>query len=253
MAKNIHISNLIQLGFSENDALVYTALSDLKTATATPVINKTGLHKSLVYTALEHLIARKLVSEFENKGKKNFAIVSPETLIEEFEEKHKIAKVITQKIKEKIASDIQEITIHQGNEEYLTLLTSLIKQLPNGKTKYVMGTGGEDFMKETMRPIWKKYHKAVTDAGISIKMIGYKNQKESFEKEILMENMYKTQYLASEMENPAGIHIYPEANVVLNIIYSDKNKPVTAIKIKDKNLVKAYLNLFNNLWSSGKK
>lgn len=248
MLKNKHISNLIHLGFSENDALVYTTLSNLKTTTVNPIIAKTGLHRSLVYTSLEHLVAKKLISEFENRGKKNFTVISPDILIEEFNEKQNIAKIVAKDIKEKIASNIQEITIHQGNEEYLALLTSLVRQLPKGGTKYVMGTGGENFMKETMRPIWEKYHQVISDTQISIKMIGYKNQKEAFEKEIAGEKMYKVRYLPSDMENPAGIHIYPEADVVLNIIYSDQNKPVTAIKIKDKNLVKAYLNLFNNLW-----
>ncbi len=245
---NKNINNLITLGFSENDAKVYLALTELKTSPVNPIIAKTDLHKSLVYTSLEHLVSRKLVSEFENKGKKHFSVVSPDTLIQEFTEKQQIAEIVTKKIKEKISSDIQEITIHQGNEEYLSLLTSLIKQLPKGGTKYVMGTGGEEFMKETMRPLWKKYHKVVKDAGISIKMIGYQDQKESFAKEIAEENVYDVRYLPSGFQNPAGVHIYPEAGVVLNIIYSTDSKPVTVIKIKNKSLTQGYLNLFNNFW-----
>lgn len=54
------------------------------------------------------------------------------------------------------------------------------------------------------------------------------------------------------MENPSGIHIYPEVNTVLTIIYSDKNRPVTAIKMVNPSLVKGYLNLFGNLWKMGK-
>jgi sugar-specific transcriptional regulator TrmB len=246
---NKTINNLISLGFSENDAKVYLALTDLKTSSVNPITTKTDLHKSLVYTSLEHLVSRKLVSEFENKGKKHFSIVSPDTLTQEFAEKKQIADIISKEIREKISSDVQEITIHQGNEELLSLLISLIKQLPKGGTKYVMGTGGEEFMRETMRPVWTKYHKAVSEAGISIKMIGYQDQKESFQKEISGENFYEVKYLPSESENPAGLHIYPEAGVVLNIIYSSADKPVIAIKIKDKSLTKGYLNLFNNLWN----
>jgi sugar-specific transcriptional regulator TrmB len=247
---NKTISSLIKLGFSENDAVVYLALAELKTATSNPLIINTGLHRSLVYTSLEHLVARKLVSEFEIKGKKTFSIVSPDILIEEFEEKQKIAMDVSSKIKMKMSAETQEITIHKGNDEYLALLTSLIKQLPRGGSKYIIGSGGEDFMEETMRPIWKKYHTAVDNAGITIKMIGYKNQKSAFQKETEKEGSYEVRYLDASTENPAGVHIYPEAGVVLNIIYSNKEHTVTAIKIKDQSLVKGYLNLFNTLWNN---
>lgn len=249
---NKDTKNLVKLGFSESDALVYLALAELKTASTNPIIAATGLHRSLVYTALQHLVARKLVSQFENKGKKNFSITSPDLLIEEFSEKQKTARNVAEHIKKSLTSDIQEITVHKGNEEYLSLLTSLIKQLPKGATKFVLGTGGEDFMAETMRPIWKKYHNVVRDAGISIKMIGYENQRKSFQKEIASESFYHVKYVPSSLENPAGIHIYPEIGVVLNIIYSSNMQPVTAIRIKDKSLVKGYLNLFNSLWQEAK-
>jgi uncharacterized UBP type Zn finger protein len=206
----------------------------------------------LVYTSLEHLVSRKLVSAFENKGKKHFSITSPEILIEEFDTKKRVAEEVVSSIKKKLGSDLQEITVHQGNEEYLNLLTSLTKQLPKDATQYVLGTGDEKFMEETMIPIWKKYHLAVKEARINIKMIAYRKQKESIQTEINNEGMYQVKYLLSGNENPAGIHIYPEAGVVLNIIYSDKNKPVMAIKIKDKDLVLGYMNLFNNLWGAAK-
>ncbi len=253
MAKSNDILKFKELGFSENDAAVYLALCELKIATANPLITKTGLHQSLVYTSLEHLVARKLVSKSENKGKRSFSIVSPDALVEEFSEKQNIAKDLAAEIRGKIIADGQEITIHHGNEEYLSLLTSLLKQMPKGDLKYVMGTGGESFMRETMRPMWKKYHKVAKEGGVSIKMLGYENQKNSFQKEAEAEGIYDMRWLSNDLENPAGIHIYPKLGVVLNVIYSNTHQPVTAIKIKDKNLVEGYLNLFTNLWQQAKK
>ncbi len=240
------------MGFSENDAIVYTTLAELGPSSSNPIISKSNLHRSLVYTSLDHLVTRKLVSTKDIKGKKHFAITSPSLLVQEYDEKQILAKKVADDIEKKISVDIQEITVHQGNDEYLALLSSIIKMMPKGSTKYVMGTGGEKFMNETMKPIWKKYHKVAHEAQIKIKMIGYENQKESFLKEVEKEKIYDVKFLPSNMENPAGIHIYPELNIVLNIIYSDSHKPVTAIKIKDKDLTKGYLNLFQNLWETGK-
>src|SRR3989338_463655 len=251
MATNKDILELEKLGFSDNDAAVCLCLVELGSATANPVISKTGLHRSIVYTSLEHLRARKLVKTKDVKGKKTFSAVAPSLLVEEFEEKRRIAGEIAKNISEKMRAEAQEITLHEGNDEYLALLTSLLKALPKGATKYVLGTGGEEFMQETMLPIWKKYHRVAHDQRIKIKMIGYGLQRGSIEPHTDKEKIYTIKYLPLEMENPAGIHIYPEAGVVLNIIYSDKLHPVTAIKIKNAALVRGYLNLFENLWKRG--
>lgn len=252
MAQNIDIIKLKNLGFSENDAEVYLSLADLKTSTADHIISKTGLHRSIVYTALEHLSLRKLVEIAEVNKKRTFSVVSPTQLVNEFQEKVQVAEELSKTITSKLSVDSQEITIYRGNEEYLLLLTSLIKSLPVGGIKYVLGTGGKEFMEETMLPLWDKYHRSAKKQRIAIKMIGYGSQKETIDPYVLKEGMYETKYLPSDVENPAGIHIYPEADTVLNIIYSSKTQEVTAIKIKSRAFVQSHLNLFNNLWQKAK-
>jgi sugar-specific transcriptional regulator TrmB len=242
-------SYLKSLDFGENEVKTYSKLLELGQSTAGPIIAKTGLHRNIVYTALEHLTLRKLVSEAQVKGKKFYSINSPTILEQEFKEKAEAAKAFAGSVQELLKAPIQEITIHQGNDEYLSLLSGLIKNLPKGSTKYVLGTGGEAFMENTMRPIWKKYHKVAHEQEIKIKMLGYESQRQAIDPDIKPEGMYEVKYLPNNIENPSGLHVYPEIDTVLNIIYSDNTKPVTAIKIKDKSLVQGYLNLFNNLWS----
>lgn len=246
-------NNLIQLGFTNNEVGVYLALLSLKSSPAGSIINQTQLHRNVVYTALNHLIAKKLVSEKIIRGIKCFSINTPNTLQEDFEQKAEIAKNVALDIAQRIGTEMQEITIHQGNEEYLQLLSGLLKSMPRNSTKYVIGTGGEDFMRETMRPIWKKYHKIAHGQKIHIKMIAYENQKQALIHDVSKEGIYEIKYLPNNIENPAGIHVYPEISTILNIIYSDKETPVTAICIKNKALVQGYLNLFNNFWTLGKE
>jgi hypothetical protein len=80
-------------------------------------------------------------------------------------------------------------------------------------------------------------------------MIAYEQQKQFIEDDIKKHgDMYRIKYLKEKNENPAGIQIYPKLNTVLNIVYSDKNNSVVAIKIKNKKLTQSYLNLFHQLW-----
>jgi sugar-specific transcriptional regulator TrmB len=245
-------TSLLELDFSENDAVVYLALLQSGPTTAGPLISKTGFHRNIVYTSLEHLVARKLVTESLVKGKKHFSLTAPRTLREEFLHKAEVAKIAAKAIEEQLPQQLEEITIHQGNEEYLSLLTGIIKQMPQGSTKCVLGTGGEAFMANTMRPIWKEYHDVALDQKIKIRMIGYESQRHAISSDVKPMPIYQVRYLPTEMENPSGVHIYPEVKTILSIIYSDENRPVTAIKMVNSNLVKGYLNLFNNLWKMAK-
>ena len=219
-----------ELGFSTNDAAVYAALLKVGQSTAGPLITETNLHRNVVYTSLAHLIVKKLVNEKTVKGKKFFSLSSPDVLNEQFAKKVEVAKEVADYIKSNLNSEAQEISIHQGNEEYGNLLISLLKALPKGGEQFVLGTGGEEFMENTMKVIWKKYHDVAHERKITVRMLGYELQRKAMEAALVKEGIYETRYLPSDTENPAGIHIYPELGIVLNIIYSDDKNPVTAIK-----------------------
>ena len=253
MQKNPLKTTLLQLGLSGQETDVYLVLAENGPSTSGPLITKTGLHRNVVYTALEHLVADKYVTESQVRGKKQFAITDPDIFSRTFSQKADIAKQVTQDIAALAKQEPQEITLHEGNEEYLALLTGLLRRLPKGATKYVLGTGGEDFMRETMRPIWRKYHTVAKEQGIHIKMIAYESQRAAIAADVAKEGIYEVRYLADEIENPAGTHIYPEAGVVLNIIYSTENHPVTAIRIRNSDLAQAQLILFKNLWKMAKE
>lgn len=247
------VKKLIELDFNQNEALVYITLREIGPCKAGSIINKTGLHRNVVYTALEHLIQRKIVSEQISRGGKIFTTITPDILIEEYDYKKELAKELAKDFKQKKTMVSQEISVHEGNDEYLKLLISLVNSLPKGSTKYVLGTGGSDFMHYTMKPIWDRYHIAAKKQKINIRMLAYGNQRSALQEITEREGMYKIKYLPQETENPAGIHIYPEINTVLNIIYSNQFQTVAAIKIKNHSLTQSYMNLFNNLWKNGEE
>jgi sugar-specific transcriptional regulator TrmB len=253
MAEKQIKSALLALGMTDHEVNVYLTLAELGACTSGPLIAKTGFHRNVVYTALEHLVDRKFVLESQVRGKKQFVVADPGVIAREFSQKAEIAQNAADEISIIAKREKQEISVHEGNEEYLALLTGLIRQLPKGGTKYVLGTGGEAFMALTMRPIWRKYHKVAKGQGIKIKMIAYESQRKAIAKEVAKEGIYEVRYLPDDIENPSGVHIYPEAGTTLNIIYSTDDRPVTAIRIKNEELVKGQLNLFKNLWKSAKE
>lgn len=252
MDKKALKSALISLGLTEHESLVYLELALLGASSSGPLIKKTGLHRNVVYTSLEHLIERKFVLESQIKGKKQFVVADPSIIEQEFSQKLDIAKDVAQQVAALGVHPIQEITVYEGNEAYLTLLTDLIKQIPRGGTSYILGTGGEEFMELTMRKLWDRYHKAVRAQGIKIRMISYESHRGMLEKDLTgQKDLYDIRYLPDKVENPSGVRVYPEAGVIVNMIFSTSTQPVTAIRIKNDDLVRGQLNLFENLWEMG--
>ena len=246
-------TDLLALGLTEHESLVYLNLAMFGATTAGPIIKKTGLHRNVVYTSLEHLIDRKFVIESQILGKKQFVTADPVVIEQEFAKKLETAKRIADQISALGVHPIQEITVYQGNEAYLSLLIDLIQQIPRGGNSYILGTGGEEFMELTMRKIWDRYHKAIREQGIRIKMISYESHRAMLKKDLAnQEDLYDIRYLPDEIENPSGVRIYPEAGVIINMIFSSPTQPVTAIRIKNADLVQGQLNLFENLWRMGK-
>jgi hypothetical protein len=251
-------SSLRSLDFSDNEAAVYLALVELTSVdepqtTAGPLVQKTGFHRNVVYTALAKLEALKLINCKIIRGRTYFAVSDPGIFEELFVEKARKAKEVARSIKNRLPQSLREITIHQGNEEYLALLSATIKSLPEGSTKFVMGTGGHLFMQQTMQPIWQAYHDLVIKKKIRIRMIGYESQRSCLEDAIRGLKMYDIRYLSDDVENPAGMHIYPPIGVSFNIIYPDNQAPVTAIRMKNESLAKSYELLFKNLWKLAKQ
>lgn len=243
---------LTELNFTTHDAAVYEALIRQAPCLAGALITATGLHRNVVYTSLEHLIARKLVAKQETRSGAQFSLADPSCLREEFVEKADVATRVVEEVRARIQNPVPTITVHTGNDEFLLLLTSLLRRLSIGATQYVLGTGGAAFMETTMKPIWKAYHDVVQARRIRIRMIGYEHQRAAIEPWTKALSCYDVRYLPSALENPSGLHIYPEAGTVLTVLYSNEHQPVTAVNMQNPALVQGHLNVFEELWKAGK-
>ena len=85
-------------------------------------------------------------------------------------------------------------------------------------------------------------------------MISYESHRAMLTRDLAgQEDLYDIRFLPDDIENPSGVRIYPEADVIINMIFSTPTQPVTAIRIKNADLVLGQLNLFENLWRMGKR
>lgn len=88
------IEPLKNLGLSEKEVLVYLALLQLGRATPYQIAKKSGIKRPTAYVVAEDLVKRGLIVHVPGEEKKNYIAKSPETFIEEQEERLLAAKKI---------------------------------------------------------------------------------------------------------------------------------------------------------------
>jgi len=162
---------LQKLGFTKNETKTYLALFDLGKCRAGKIIEYTGLHRNLIYTALGELLKRGLVTKVEVEGVAEFSANDPRLLLEEIEEKKSTAKEIVDALKEKKKSGNREVTVYEGMDGIIRERNRALQYgQVKGETLYVMG-GTERSTSSELEKFWMDYHRKREQAGINFKIL----------------------------------------------------------------------------------
>jgi len=142
----------------------------------------------------------------------------------------------------------QEINIYEGYEDFKSFHLGLLNRMKPKITGHVLGAVGDRWY-ECLGNKIDEYEEIRLKKRIKWKMIIYKlSQKE---KDTLKKLSKLTDYriISKELEVPSNMNIWGDDTILLQIF---GKKPVI-IEIRNKELVKGYLNYFNLLWEQGKK
>ncbi len=163
---------LQQLGFTKNETKVYLALFELGRARAGEVIDETTLHRNIVYTALDQLVARGLVTKTVVGKVAEFVANAPESLIVEVEEKKLLAQQVAEQLKRKQHDEPREVIVYEGFEG-VKKSRNKVYQYGVGDVLYVLGASSLSSTSEYEK-YWRKFHEKRESLGIGLKIL-YEN------------------------------------------------------------------------------
>lgn len=109
-------THLAKLGLPKNTTKVFHALLGMDEARASDVINKTGLHRHLVYEALRDLEGRRLVKRLMRNDVAHFRIMSADPLLEEAEERYAAAAEVARVLRQRKPKAESSVTFFEGIE-----------------------------------------------------------------------------------------------------------------------------------------
>lgn len=159
---------LVQLGFHKNEIAVYLALFELGKVRAKEIIAYTKLHRNLVYTALDALVARDLVTKTIVSGVAEFVANNPKSLVAEIEEKKRIATTLAEELEKKQLETPREVSVHEGAQALQHMREKLLDDA-DGEEVYIFGASPQTSTPE-WEHFWQGYHRRRVKREIPLKI-----------------------------------------------------------------------------------
>jgi len=159
---------LEKLGLHKNESKVYLTLFELGKVKAGQLIEHTKLHRNLVYTALDELTERGLVTKIVRGAVAEFSANDPHHLIDELDAKKEMAEKVVAEIKKKAAQTPREVTVYEGNESIVDV-TEKNLDAPAGETIYILGASNSTISEPFGG--WDRFHKMRVKKNINFKVL----------------------------------------------------------------------------------
>ncbi|MSR71626.1 MAG: hypothetical protein EXS50_03105 [Candidatus Taylorbacteria bacterium] len=234
---------LEKLGFSKNLVKIYLTLLRLGNARAGELIKETGLQRSVVYTGLEHLKSRELVSQTSVKGVAIYMINGTDSLIYEAEQKKLLAEKISEELKKEQGAKSREVVMYEGEDIVQRVSDKNLNAKPDTMVYFL---GPSKFgIQSSLERYWKKYHVARVAKGIHCKILYDKNTDPAV---IVNRNampLCEAKFLPFGAEIPMWFNICDDT---VAMIVPAEDPPIAFI-IKSEHTATALKNYFNYLWN----
>ncbi|MCD4760130.1 hypothetical protein K8R33_04555 [archaeon] len=236
---------LEDLGLTQAEIKVYIKLLELGSATAGPIIDKSGLQNSVIHRALNSLIEKGLIN-FIKEGKRNiYQATDPENFYNFIKEKErKFTKLLPElKKKQLMSKEKEKATIYKGKRGINEIYNILI----NTKSKEYLTFGGGHQCENLMGTSWwKSIHTKRIANKLSSRQVFDETVRDIGNK-INKRRTSKVRFLTKEFSQFQETVIVGDL-VAINIFTEDPY----GVLIKDKAVADGYRKQFEILWKKAK-
>jgi DNA-binding MarR family transcriptional regulator len=251
----MELERLLALGFTRNEALVYIELIRAGSLTAKQLIQKTGLHKKLVYDNLERLMEKGVVSSVLLEHAREFHLEPADSLLEYFEKQQ--ASLAERKSKaQQVISEINRTKQNKPVVQQTRMIVGVkgVRQffahaVTNTETNYDYVSLGAP--KESVEVLGEHFWINLNNRQKETKHTGrllFNSSLRGWNAGGAHEQANEVRYLDAALEPLTQTVVY--GDTVGIIVWSPK--PVATI-IEDRNVATTYRDFFEVLWKQAKK
>jgi sugar-specific transcriptional regulator TrmB len=238
---------LEDVGLTPNQSVVYLSLFRAGESKAGEIIKKTGLHRNLVYRALEDLTNKKLIMVSRVKGIAVYKVLSPSRLLADAQEKERAAKQLIEELAalSKKANN-QEVIIYEGIDEFRRHAMRSYSLAKNGGLVRYLGTSA-------------KWHEVIGSA-LEKDLNSIQREKKIHMRGITKEPFPGLKSYLDDIKGFAEVRFNPLVSSDTNNIEILEDRigiqsfvePYLVIEIINEELAKNYQSYFDFLWKNSK-
>ena len=234
---------LEHIGLTRNEAFVYLELLKTGSTLARDISKITNMHRTSVYSCLQRLQKKGLVSVTAHDGMTYFQAVDPSKLLSLLKEReHRLLQVLPElkKLKDTKFYAMQEVQYFKGKQG----LKSVFDDVLNVGQNYV-GWGPERRIESILKYYFIHYVQARKEKKIHARLIYFEDSKGAF---YTKNPLVQVRFLSQIFYTPTAHRVYDD-NVAILIL---EEEPL-CIVIRNKAIAESYRNHFNILWKMAKK
>jgi sugar-specific transcriptional regulator TrmB len=230
---------LKELGLTENESRIYAALLELGPVHAGLITRKSGLHRRVVYDALDRLIKKGLVGFIIQNHVRVFQAANPERFTEIVKEREAIVQELMPQMLSlyRKTRENEETNFYKGRNGLKLIFED---QIASGKEILILGASLIAY--DVLQFYFKWFDKRRKEGKIKSRIIFNSAGKK-------MRIPYaEVRYLPEKYSSPLAVNIY--ADKVAIILWS-KEIPL-AVVIKNRQIADGYRKYFEFMWKVAK-
>lgn len=242
------IQTLQQFSLTENEAKVYLALLELGSASVQAASRKSIIKRTTIYTLIDSLKQKGLVSETQKGAKTFFNASDPETLLLLSGRRHQELKKVLPELKSiyNAAAHKPKVMFQEGKEGYLAVYESILKDAPK---ELLVISSYDDFCKHvdekyeadwTQRRIAKKIYLRWLDFKTPLTLAMKAKDKESHR---------QISFLPDEFKFQSIMFLYGQKVILV----SGRQKEFNAVVIENDEFSQMHQQIFEMLWRKVKE
>jgi len=241
----VSIDILKEFGLTDNEAKVYLACLELGVSTIQDLAKKSMVKRTTVYTTVDGLKQKGLISQTK-KGKKTFFVAeSPDSLIQLSEKRHKQIKKILPELKSiyNITGTKPKLRFFEGKEGYLSVYENILKEKPK---EFLALASYDDFFKH-LDPVYEDDWTARRIAlGISLRWLNFESKHVMEHATEDKKSLRECRLLSKKFPFKSTMFIYNDKVAMV----SGEQKEFMAVVIEHPEFYHTFKQIFEMLWAT---
>ena len=251
----MNLESLRELGLTEGEIKVYLALISLGESTSGPIVDESGVSISKVYTILDRLSRKGLVSHIVKRKTKYFKSADPNRLLTFLLEKEQGLRAQEENLKKLIpelelrqgsAFTTETAQVYDGLKGIQTARERTLQIMKKGDEMWIIGIARTPY--DRLTPYFTEYHKRRYDKGIKCNYIYNEYARKPFGEESAKYPLSEVKYMPEELITHAWMEIYADT-VTIGI---NKGKSFSVV-IQNQEVANSFKIYAKMLWILGRK